>query len=141
MGRQDSLVKIRGHRVDLTEIESIFHSHPYIDNAVVKFMMLVRSGSFIAYYTLNSMSESIDIQDWLFRKLPSYMVPARCIWLEHFPRNSNGKMDIKLLPLPQKLKSKVQIMNPQELQIEKQLVALWEEILGISPIGINDNFL
>ena len=108
LGRIDQQVKIRGFRIELGEIESVFDQHSAIHNAVV----VIREDRpdnkrIIAYVVLKPNSDvTIDeLQVFLRKKLPEYMVPSNIIFLEMLPLMENGKVDRKALPAPKQLKT------------------------------------
>lgn len=82
-----------------------------------------------------------EIQNFLRRSLPLHFVPSVFMILDALPLTPNGKIDRKALPLPspQQVRSKVDFVAPQT-STEKELAAIWTEILGSDHIGIHDNF-
>jgi FkbM family methyltransferase len=71
--------------------------------------------------------------------LPDYMVPANFVLLGHFPLTRNGKIDRKALPLPEQAHLQVEVILPRTT-VESEMVAIWQEVLGVDMIGITDNF-
>jgi amino acid adenylation domain-containing protein len=143
LGRTDGQVKIRGHRVELGEIEAALQSHPAVDNAVVK----ARTGhdgekELVAYIiSQQGMEDGSVLHKYLNGKLPPYMVPAYFVPLEALPINANGKVDRKKLPDPEGigLAVGVEYVAPRN-ETEEKLVRIWQELLGREKIGIKDNF-
>ena len=82
-----------------------------------------------------------EIQSFLRRSLPVHFVPSVFMILDALPLTPNGKIDRKALPLPsaQQVRSEVEFVAPQT-STEKELAAIWAEILGSDHIGIHDNF-
>lgn len=81
-----------------------------------------------------------DIKGFLQKSLPDYMIPNYIINLDSLPLTPNGKIDKKALPEPEdKLEIDTKYVAPRN-ELEKMLVKLWEEALGIEKIGIHDNF-
>ena len=82
-----------------------------------------------------------EVQNYLRRSLPLHFVPSVFMILDALPLTPNGKIDRKALPLPspQQVRSEVQFVAPQT-STEKELAAIWAEILGSDHIGIHDNF-
>jgi len=82
-----------------------------------------------------------EIQNFLRRSLPVHFVPSVFMMLDALPLTPNGKIDRKALPLPspQQVRSEVEFVAPQT-STEKELAAIWAEILGNDQIGIHDNF-
>jgi len=78
------------------------------------------------------------LRDSLKQRLPDYMVPGVYSILEDFPLTPNGKIDRKALPVPEA--QITQSYVPPESDTEKALAAIWEDILGIGQVGIDDDF-
>ena len=139
-GRKDDQVKINGHRIELGEIETALNELNTVDQSVVLFNKN-EDKQLVAYYTALKDVTPIQIQEELQKKLPHYMVPKLYMKLEEFSLNSNGKIDKKVLP---KLNEEAYIKKEYEApsnEVEKLLVSLCEAVLGVSKIGVGDNFL
>ncbi len=144
IGRIDHQVKVRGFRIELGEIESMIDLYPGISQVVV----IVREDKpgekkLVAYFVPEpGISIKIsDIRRYLREKLPEYMIPAFFILLEEFKLNASGKVDRNLLPEPtgEGTDSGVSFVSPKT-DLEKKLAEIWQEVLGLSRIGMNDNF-
>ncbi|NEP72546.1 MAG: amino acid adenylation domain-containing protein [Okeania sp. SIO2G4] len=86
-------------------------------------------------------SLSVELREYLQDKLPKYMVPAEYITLETLPLTANGKIDRRSLPQPQiNLLGKDANYAPPQTKIEHTVVKIWEEVLGLEKVGVNDNF-
>ncbi|HZN91162.1 MAG TPA: beta-ketoacyl synthase N-terminal-like domain-containing protein, partial [Myxococcales bacterium] len=82
-----------------------------------------------------------ELARWLGESLPDYMVPRAFVWMDAIPVTSNGKVDRRALPAPEL--SRPSLSNeyaPPETKLEKELCALWSELLGISEVGATDGF-
>ena len=146
LGRKDSQVKIRGHRIELAEIENQLILHPQIKNAVVINRERENGDNYLcAYYVLGTPlgdSGELDLRAFLLERLPDYMIPSYFVGLETIPLTANGKTDRKALPEPKRELQKAYAAPGNE--IERKLLEIWSEVLG-SPkkntfIGIDDNF-
>ena len=80
-----------------------------------------------------------ELRKYLSEKLPDYMVPNIFVKLDNMPLNTSGKIDRKVLPKPN-FESSDDNYTPPKTEIEKQLVKIWQQLLSINKIGINDNF-
>lgn len=140
LGRADYQVKIRGYRVELSEIEAQMAKHDLIKEVVVTANALDENSNYLcAYYISDRVLATSEIREFLLRILPNYMVPSYFIKVEQFPFTPNGKVDRKLLPIPQGIiNTGNEYVAPRD-DIEKELVAICCEILGIERAGINDN--
>ncbi|HYF30282.1 MAG TPA: non-ribosomal peptide synthase/polyketide synthase [Chitinophagaceae bacterium] len=138
MGRIDQQVKMRGYRIELGEIENVMTAHHAIAQAVVV-MQSKRDDKFlVGYYTAEEAVEPAALKEYLRQQLPDYMIPAWLVQIESIPLTPNGKVDKKALP--QADGRPVVEYIPPRTAIEKQLVAIWQEVLGIAQVGMADNF-
>jgi len=141
LGRMDTQVKVRGFRVELGEIESRLLEHPLIKEVVITARDMGNEEKHLcAYFVSRETLDRMDLKEFLARVLPGYMIPAYFVQLDKIPVTANGKVDRKALPLPAPMVSKA-YEAPRD-EIERKLVGLWSEILGVdhTSIGIADNF-
>ena len=143
LGRIDRQVKLRGFRIELGEIEATLRRQPEVADAVVT-LREDRPGDkrLVAY--LVSYGTLLDVgalRAALRSALPSYMVPSALVSLDALPLTTNGKLDRSSLPIPEDMRSAAihGTVAPQD-NLERHLVAIWERVLGVHPIGIADNF-
>ncbi|WP_207385403.1 non-ribosomal peptide synthetase [Legionella cincinnatiensis] len=134
IGRNDFQVKIRGHRIELAEIEAVLRMHPQVKQTVVAEF----AQNLVAYFTASEWVVEAQLHDFLKEQLPDYMLPQTYMQLEQFPLTVNGKLDRKALPKPN-LTKRAHYALPTTEQ-EKLLASLWEEVLGVSKVGVADNF-
>ena len=142
LGRKDSQVKVRGYRIELGEIEFCLQRLNAIETAIV---LAVDDGKgdkiLVAYILSEEKVDTNSIGRELQHSLPSYMVPKFYVQLDEMPLTPNGKLDRKALPMPD-----VDAEVPEETKekastyTELKLLKLWEEVLGLKSIGVNDNF-
>jgi amino acid adenylation domain-containing protein len=144
LGRMDQQVKIRGFRIELGEIETVLRQHPTVREAIVS----ARGNGageqqLVAYVVVQGDLPASDneLRGFLKQKLPDYMVPAIFEPLDKLPLMPNGKVDRGALPEPKRTRSErgKEFVAPRNA-LELQLSNLWEEVLGIRPVGVKDNF-
>lgn len=142
LGRIDEQVKIRGYRIELGEIEKVLLESGLVSQAVV-----VAGGDnledkkLIGYFTTDKNTEKQAVIDYLRTYLPDYMVPLVWVKLEgNFPLTANGKLAKKSLPDPEYNDLLVNEYAAPKTEVEKTLVKIWQDILGIKRVGIKDNF-
>ncbi|WP_298427802.1 non-ribosomal peptide synthetase [uncultured Kordia sp.] len=141
IGRKDDQVKIRGYRIELGEIETALDKLENIKQSVVVAKEdNTGSKQLVAYFIAEEEIDFTEIQESLASELPNYMIPNRFMQLEEFPLNANGKINKKELPELDTTALKTTTYEAPTTETEKQLVAIWEELLGIENIGIKDNF-
>lgn len=144
LGRKDFLVKIRGFRVEIEEIEAVLGRHPDLKESVV---ILDEREDFekrlLAYYVSlrdHQVPSRDELRSYLEERLPDYMIPAAFILLEEMPLTPTGKIDRRALPKPDKISiSEEDFLAPRN-ETEEKLVVIWEDVLGVHPIGIKDDF-
>lgn len=139
-GRIDDQVKLRGYRIELSEIEHQLNTYKDIMHSVIELKETEGEKYLVAYYEAPEAYKVADIRQHLTEYLPDYMVPSYYVQLEKLPLNSNGKIDKKSLP-EHKIKTVDEYIAP-ETETEKELVHIWAEVLKIDNalIGITNNF-
>jgi amino acid adenylation domain-containing protein len=142
LGRMDDQVKIRGFRVELGEVESQLLTHDEITEAVVV-LREEKQGYppyLCGYFVSNRNISSPELREYLLKTLPDYMIPTYFVQVDKIPITPNGKIDRKTLPAPE-LKAGENYVAPGN-KVEKKLVEIWSEVLGIEKekISMNDNF-
>ena len=144
LGRVDHQVKLRGHRVEMGEIEAALMQHSDVRQAVT----VLRTENpddpqLVAYFVAaNDEAPAPNVlRDFLKQKLPEHMVPALYVALEALPLTPNGKVDRKALPAPEgsRVTAAGQFVAPAG-GVEQQVAAIWKDILHVDQIGADDNF-
>ncbi|HGJ8974839.1 TPA: amino acid adenylation domain-containing protein, partial [Pseudomonas aeruginosa] len=137
-GRIDHQVKLRGLRIELGEIETRLLEHHAVREAAV---LVVDGKQLVGYVTL-----AAEPDEWrgmlsahLAESLPEYMVPMQWVALERMPLSPNGKLDRKALPRPDATLGQVVYSMPRS-PAERCLAEIWEALLGIERVGLDDNF-
>ena len=131
LGRSDRQVKLRGFRIELTEIEQAILRQPGIFETVVA----LHEGILTSW--LSTESSIGQLRSALAQELPGYMIPTFFVEVPALPKLPNGKVDHANLPTPQKTQGgSTTPLTPEE----QQLAIIWEEILGTTAIGREDNF-
>lgn len=138
LGRIDEQVKIRGFRVELGEIENILRMIPAVKNAAVIVSENAGDKKLGAYVVTDCLTE-VEIREELKKRLPSYMIPNFITLIDQLPTLPNGKVDKRRLPYDMLLEKK-EITSPVT-NIEKEVASLYESILGIQNISIDDSFI
>ncbi|MFN2190356.1 MAG: thioesterase domain-containing protein [Candidatus Promineifilaceae bacterium] len=145
IGRRDQQVKIRGYRIELGEIEILLHQHEKIDQATVEVRYAAEDDARLVAYIVPRQGMTFnnqELQEYLARDLPGYMIPAVFITLEQMPLTANLKVDREALPEPgwgERSSMLEATLKPRD-EIEKRLAAIWHDLLKFPEIGIKDNF-
>jgi amino acid adenylation domain-containing protein len=140
LGRFDDQVKIRGYRIEPGEIETVLRRHPSVQQAAV----VARAEGdgelvLVAYVVASSALATEELQVFLKESLPAYMVPARIVALRELPLTPSGKIDRAALPEPGDHESTIEYVPPRT-PLETGLARIWEEVLGLERVGVNDDF-
>ncbi|MEP6619266.1 MAG: amino acid adenylation domain-containing protein [bacterium] len=148
LGRLDQQVKLRGHRIELGEIEHALASLPGVGTAAA----MVREdrpgdARLIAYVVpadgetdANASTRAAEWRGALSAQLPNYMVPSAFVRLSRFPLTPNGKLDRKALPVPPDDGPSEDLYVAPRSALEERLVAIWQDVLTRSRIGVHDEF-
>ena len=144
LGRCDNQVKIRGFRIELGEVESALRLHPAIHEVCVLAKEGMGGDKQLLAYLIAQTEEKPDksqLRTYLAPKLPDYMLPQTFVWLDQLPLTPNGKVDRRTLAgmAGKELGSEVTVLNPRT-DLERQLVTIWQEVLGVPKVGITDDF-
>ena len=142
LGRVDQQVKIRGHRVEPGEVESVLESHPSIRHAAVT-PWEDRGHTRLAAYVVSSDDEQPDaaeLRRYLRGRLPDYMVPDAFTFLGALPYTPSGKVDRKTLPPPVLSRTgSAEHVAPASPE-EEAVARIWAEVLGMEAPGVRDDF-
>ncbi|MGN7996791.1 non-ribosomal peptide synthase/polyketide synthase, partial [Chitinophaga sp. 22308] len=140
-GRKDDQVKVRGFRIELGEIEAVLQECEWVEQAAVA----VKTDEFnnkrlVAYIVPRTTFDRDAIVTHLKARLPEYMVPGILQQLEKLPVTVNGKVDRKMLPDPDANELSHNTYTAPRNETESVLAGIWQDLLGISQVGIHDNF-
>lgn len=142
LGRRDRQVKIRGHRIELAEVEaSLARCRGAREVAVAA--RPDRSGDLrlVGYVVRQSDADltSAALRDEVALLLPEHMVPSAIVVLEALPRTANGKVDVEALPDGLDAASRPNVAPPRT-PTEKLLAGIWAGVLGVDRVGIDEGF-
>ncbi|MBW4602154.1 MAG: amino acid adenylation domain-containing protein [Calothrix sp. FI2-JRJ7] len=149
LGRLDNQVKIRGFRIELGEIEATLSQYPAVQGiAVIATEEELGDRRLIAYIVPNNDERTLstqhstlinDLRNFLKEKLPEYMIPSAFVVLKALPLTANGKVDRYALPAPDAVLQEKTFVVPRN-PIEEVLAGIWSQLLGVSPLSIDDDF-
>lgn len=143
LGRKDFQVKIRGMRIELSEIEANLRQNLKIKDCVVITNKNQQENDYLIAYIITQNEQPIEtksLEEFLQTKLPQYMIPNVFIFLDSFPLTSSRKIDRRALSTNYiDTNSNQKFIAPRN-EIEAKLTQIWQKVLGIDNISINDNF-
>jgi amino acid adenylation domain-containing protein len=143
-GRVDRQVKVRGYRVEVAEVEGALEQCDSVLEAAVTAQKIGLEARLAAYLVLTrGRSATVGtLRSQLSSFIPDYMMPYTFVALKHLPRLPGGKVDFSSLPAVEKIRPILDVpYREPEGAIENALTELWEEVLGITGIGADDNFI
>jgi pyochelin synthetase len=149
LGRDDNQVKIRGHRVELGEIEGVLRQHPDVQQAVV----LARNASAESRQLVAFVQPVVDrtgdqdglsqqvLKEFLRESLPEYMVPHHLAVIDDLPISANGKLDYRaLLSIAEDTAEVMEDRVSPRNEIEQTILDVWSRVIPDLKIGVTDNF-
>ncbi|VAW30981.1 Siderophore biosynthesis non-ribosomal peptide synthetase modules [hydrothermal vent metagenome] len=162
-GRIDNLVKLRGMRVELGDIEAAMRQHEAVSNCAVivrevtrkKKRLIVKDRTtrrltlpvsdkqqvLMGYYTGERPLSSHELRTFLEELLPPHMIPQQFVQLDELPYNANHKLDIRALPEPQNMRPDLrQPYLAPRTATEQNIASIWQDVLGIDQVGVEDGF-
>ncbi|HSM56063.1 MAG TPA: amino acid adenylation domain-containing protein [Candidatus Sulfomarinibacteraceae bacterium] len=149
LGRKDHQVKVRGFRIELGEIEAALAQHPAVQRSVVAARGEGAARRLVAYVVpvegrqADKGPEPPDLQQFLRRRLPDYMVPAAFVPMQALPLTPNNKVDRRALPAPPRdaRASSAPYVAPRT-PLEEELVAMCAAVLArdAASVGVEDDF-
>jgi fengycin family lipopeptide synthetase D len=139
VGRVDDQIKIRGQKVELSEIELYLRKFPGVKKCCV-----ISGGSgaesyLVAYYESDKLIKAAELKEYLKRYLADSAIPLYYIRLDKIPVNLNDKLDRLNLPAPDETAIPHSDWEEPKTAIEKVLIDVWKEALKIDKISVNDN--
>jgi len=141
LGRIDHQVKIRGHRIELGEIDSHLLNHPLVKEAVAIDRLDDQGDQVICAYVVPTGEKwETELREALSRSLPEYMMPAYFVEMDRIPLTPNGKVDRRALPKPDKTVSRETDYVAPTDELESKIAEVWRQILDMQQVGIYDNF-
>ncbi len=144
LGRLDHQVKVRGFRVELGEIEAALLAHPAVQDAAVLALGEGGDRRLVAYVVPregHAAPDFAELRAYLKERLPEYMVPSAVVMLEALPLTPNGKIDRRALARiqPERVAEVPGYVAPRT-PAEERLAEIWSEVLGVSPVSVEDDF-
>jgi acyl-CoA synthetase (AMP-forming)/AMP-acid ligase II/acyl carrier protein len=141
-GRGDGQVKIRGHRIELGEVQAALEDHPSVHGAAVIAKADARGEMRLIGYLVAEEAMSLDpleLRRYVAERLPEYMVPAVLMELERLPLTALGKVDRKALPEAEQLTGERPYEAPRSA-VEEILADIWAEVLELKQVSVSDSF-
>ncbi|WP_425086162.1 amino acid adenylation domain-containing protein, partial [Streptomyces hainanensis] len=142
LGRSDSQIKVRGHRIELGEVESQLTAWPGLASAVVTVRRDARGEATLCAYCVPADGTPLDTRELrrhLAGYLPTYQIPSVFVELEALPLTPNGKVDVAALPAPPTDLDE-EAAEPPTTLFEVRMAEHWKALLGIESVGLHHDF-
>ena len=142
VGRKGRRIRLRGYNIEPFQVECELMRQPGVTDAVV----LLHDGAagqepcLVGYVVAPANASPSAMRKGLAERLPSYMVPSHIVVLDSFPIASSGKIDRNALPPPYREEARLVAFRAPSDDREHELLAIWQEVLKIPKIGIDDDF-
>ena len=143
LGRKDFRVKVRGYSVEVTETELAMRQLPEIEDVVVVGRSEVAEDVRLVGYYVSADGKTIatsDLRAALAESLPPFAIPSAFVLLDTLPVGPSGKVDRGALPAPAAGTFRVAERTEPSDQLEAELIEIWEDVLSLSGIGVNESF-
>jgi hypothetical protein len=145
-GRKDNQIKIRGHRIEVGEIEAVLAQHRGLQACLITVYEAGATDKRLAafYTTRDGRTVTVEeLRDHLREQLPEYMIPAHFMALQEFPLSANGKVDRKALPsladVVREAQQRESFVAPRTAT-ERALAMIWTRLLNVDRVGVHDDF-
>jgi amino acid adenylation domain-containing protein len=144
LGRTDHQVKLRGFRVEPGEVAAVLSDAPGVGRCAVVVRDVPGAGARLVAYLTGAGPEPISpaaVRAFARERLPEHMVPSHVMVLAGFPLTPSGKVDAGSLPEP--VFDRAVLATPHvapRTDVEADLVAIWQDLLGIPDVGVDDDF-
>lgn len=140
-GRRDDQIKLRGYRIELSEIEAALTAHPQVRQCVVIARPHEQGDARIVAYLVprdHALAPN-ELRTWLRARLPEYMMPASMVLLDALPLTSHGKVHRRALPAPDVTSAAAEFVAPQT-RMQEMMAAIWADVLRVPRVGAHDDF-
>jgi amino acid adenylation domain-containing protein/non-ribosomal peptide synthase protein (TIGR01720 family) len=142
LGRRDNQVKIRGVRLELTEIEDLLLTHEKVREAAVVDREDGNGTRFLcAYVVAGQPFTAAELRDFLARSLPEYALPSVFVPMDSLPRTLSGKVDRRSLPAPEKVRGETSagFVAPRS-GTEEMVAGIFARVLNLPRVGVHESF-
>jgi thioesterase domain-containing protein/acyl carrier protein len=141
LGRKGRTIRLRGYNIEPFQVECELMRQPGVRDAVVVLHEAAgQEPRLVGYVVAPADALPPVMRKALAERLPAYMVPSHIVVLDSFPIATSGKIDHKALPPPYREEASLVAFRTPSNDCERELLAIWQEVLKISKIGIDDDF-
>ena len=135
IGRKDGQVKVRGFRIEMSEVERVIRDFPGVRDATINAYPAASGGLFLCGYVVGDEKLDLEaIKKFVGSRKPYYMVPEVMMQIDKIPLNQNSKVNKRALPEPKREEKNI---LPPETEAEKQVLAIAQKVLGYNEISVD----
>jgi amino acid adenylation domain-containing protein len=135
LGRRDGQVKLRGRRVEMGEVAGALSSFPGVKQAAAS----IKADRLVGYWVGDREISPSKLRRHLEARLPEHMLPDALVRLDELPLTRTGKINLRALPEPDWNIEDADLAPPRT-ELEQQIAAIWQEVLGVERVGLHHNF-
>ncbi|MFC4036649.1 amino acid adenylation domain-containing protein [Streptomyces polygonati] len=149
LGRADTQIKLRGHRIEPGEIEFLLTSYPGVAEAHAMVRTDVGGEPALCAYVVHDVHAAADrvsavpdtraLRRHLAAQLPTYLIPAHLTVLDALPLTPNGKVDPEALPAPV-AEAVEEKHEPPVTLYEERVAAHWKKVIGLELVSLHSDF-
>jgi acyl-coenzyme A synthetase/AMP-(fatty) acid ligase/acyl carrier protein len=140
LGRIDNQVKVRGYRIELDEIAAVLNTHPAVSASAVVARGEGEEKRLLACMVARETPSRGELQEYLLKSLPDYMVPSTFVLVDSLPLTANGKVDCSALPEPSPDNTVSDQTSAPASEIEANLARIVAGLLNVPAVGPDDDF-
>jgi amino acid adenylation domain-containing protein len=143
LGRMDEQVKVRGYRVEPSEVSTVLGQHPAVESSVVVATEDTPGEKHLVAYLVLSPGATVSgsaLREYLRQRLPDYMVPAAFVAIPNLPVTEQGKINRAALPVANGNRLPDEAYVAPRTLVEEELVKILAPLLKLNRVGVNDNF-
>ncbi len=144
LGRVDDQVKVRGVRVEPTEIALAAGEHPMVASCFVMKREDEPDRPYLAAYVVAREGSDLtasELRTYLKQRLPAAMIPEAFVFLDALPVTPRGKIDRQALPAPDRSRAEADdFFEAPRNQSEELVARIWSSVLRRAPVGVHDDF-
>lgn len=135
IGRRDAQVKVRGFRIELTEVEEVIRRFDGIQDATVAAYDDPAGGKYLVAYVVSEQEiRTEDLNEFIMKEKPPYMVPAVTMQIDKIPMTQNQKVNKRALPVPER---KFEDVKAPENEMQQKIFDIVADVIGNDGFGIN----
>lgn len=142
LGRADRQLKLRGFRIEPSEIENVLLQHPAVHKVLVTVYKEETRGSRLIAYVVAAANAPAprELRAYLKARLPDFMTPSDYLFLPTLPLTPNGKIDFRALPAPSAHQTESTPSDDALNATERQLTDIWQRVLQVEHVNKDDDF-